>query len=169
MAESVMSSRERILALVAAQPGLHLRELPRRLGVSLRSVRYHLETMADEHLVTSHRSGRFERWFAAGAFSAEDRALISALRVRGQRTILACLRREGPMRFGSLQKATALSSATLVRDLERLSAGRLVEIAADRANRLQDPRASVMRLALYRQRFPDLLADAAYEIFDGTR
>src|SRR5947207_2741686 len=42
--------RERILALVVAQPGLHLRELPRRLGLSLRSVRYHLETLVDQRI-----------------------------------------------------------------------------------------------------------------------
>lgn len=168
LAESVLSSRERILALVAEQPGLHLRELPRRLGLSLRAVRYHLETMAKEDSVISHRSGRFERWFAAGTFSPEDRALISALRVSRQRTILACLLREGSMRFAALQKATTSPSATLVRDLQRLSAAGLVEVGSDRGYRLREPRATETRLALYRQRFPDLLADAAEEIFDGA-
>src|SRR5207249_8758639 len=88
MAESALTSRERILALVVAQPGLHLRELPRRLGLSLRSVRYHLETLVDQRLVTAHRSGRYERWFAVGSLSSDDRALISALRVGAQRRIL---------------------------------------------------------------------------------
>jgi predicted transcriptional regulator len=167
--ESVLSPRERIRALVAAQPGLHLRELPRRLGLSLRSVRYHLETMADDEVVTSHRSGRFARWFAVGVLSAEDRSLISALRVRGQRTILTHLLRSGPTRFAPLQRATGLSSATLARDLGRLSAERLVELGPDRLYRLCDPGATAMRLALYRGRFPDLLADAAVEIFDPQR
>ena len=166
MAESGLSSRERILALVEAQPGLHLRELPRRLGLSLRSVRYHLETMAREDSVTSHRSGRFERWFAAGVFSPEDRSLISALRVRGQRTILTHLLRNGSMRFAPLQRATGLSSSTLARDLERLTAERLVEVADDRRYALRDAGATGMRLSLYRQRFPDMLADAAREIFN---
>lgn len=168
LAESGLSSRERILALVEAQPGLHLRELPRRLGLSLRSVRYHLETMAREDSVSSHRSGRFERWFAAGVFSEEDRSLISALRVRGQRTILTSLLGNGSMRFASLQRATGLSSATLARDLERLMAERLVEVGADRGYQLRDSSATEMRLALYRERFPDLLADAAREIFNDS-
>src|SRR2546425_10998989 len=121
MDASVQTSRERVLALVAAQPGLHLRELPRRLGLSLRSVRYHLETLAENDLVTSHRSGRFARWFAAGVFSTEDQILISALRVRGQRSILSELVQQGPMRFASLERVTGLSSATLVQYLNRLS------------------------------------------------
>jgi predicted transcriptional regulator len=162
----VQTSRERVLALVAAQPGLHLRELPRRLGLSLRSVRYHLETLGEDQLVTTHRSGRFARWFATGRFSAEDQALISALRVQGQRTILLVLLREGPMRFASLERATGLSSATLVLYLHRLSDGGLVA-AGEGRYRLCDPSAIEMRLALYRERFPDLLADAARQIFDG--
>ena len=69
MEESVQTSRERVLALISAQPGLHLRELSRRLGLSLRSVRYHLEGLEDSALVTAHRSGPFTRWFTAGVFS----------------------------------------------------------------------------------------------------
>ncbi|TLZ83063.1 MAG: winged helix-turn-helix transcriptional regulator [Methanobacteriota archaeon] len=166
MGESVQTSRERVLALVAAQPGLHLRELPRRLGLSLRSVRYHLENLEEHDLVTPHRSGRFARWFAAGAFSMEDQTLISALRVRGQRTILSELFQKGPMRFAVLERATGLSSATLVQYLHRLSSEALIEVAEDRRYRLRDPGAIEMRLSSYRERFPDLLADAARQIFD---
>jgi len=168
MAEPSLTSRDRIFALVVEQPGLHLRELPRRLGLSLRAVRYHLDTMAREELVTSHRSGRFERWFRAGAFSPVDQALISALRVRGQRAILERLLADGAARFDALRKTESLSSATLSLYLDRLTEEGLVEVGGDRRYRLQDPGAVRMRLTLYRQRFPDLLADAAQEIFDES-
>lgn len=168
MGESVLTSRERVLALVVASPGLHLRELPRRLGLSLRSVRYHLDLLAEENLIVPHRAGRFERWFSAGVFSTEEQTLISALRVRGQRRILSELLREGPMRFAFLQRATGLSSATLVQYLNRLSSQGLVAAGEDRRYRLGDPSGIEMRLTLYRERFPDLLADAAREIFDES-
>lgn len=169
MTEVVQSSRDRILALIASQPGIHLREVPRRLGLSLRSVRYHVDSLAEESRITSHRSGRFERFFSVGHFSHEDRALISALRVRGQRAILAYLSHNGGGRFSALQKGTRLSSATLARDLVRLSEQGLVEVDSRRIYRLRDPDATAMRLSLYRTRFPDLLAEAAQEIFDPGR
>src|SRR2546430_11218845 len=115
MAESLLTSRERVLALVTSQPGLHLRELPRRLGLSLRSVRYHLEGLEEGERVTPHRSGRFARWFAAGAVLTEDRALISAFRVRGEKAILPALLRGGPMRFAPLAEGTRPSPAHLDR------------------------------------------------------
>src|SRR2546430_15358188 len=102
MAESLLTSRERVLALVTSQPGLHLRELPRRLGLSLRSVRYHLEGLEEGERVTPHRSGRFARWFAAGAVFPGSPALFSGLRGRGQRGGLFRLLRGGPVRFCSL-------------------------------------------------------------------
>ncbi|MCI4371147.1 MAG: winged helix-turn-helix transcriptional regulator [Thermoplasmata archaeon] len=169
MGESALTSRDRILALVVQQPGLHLRELPRRLGISLRAVRYNLDALADEDLVVSQRSGRFERWFSAGSFSSEERELISALRVRGQRAILTVLLHGGASRFVELQAQTGLSSATVAHYLDRLVESGLVELAADRSYRLRDADATRMRLTLYRERFPDLLADAAQELFEETR
>src|SRR5256885_12189842 len=161
MAESLLTSRERVLALVTSQPGLHLRELPRRLGISLRSVRYHLEGLEESDRVTPHRSGRFARWFAAGAFSTEKPTLISAFRVRGQRAILSELLREGPMRFASPEKATGLSSATLVQYLPRLSSDALIEAAEDRRDQVGDPGAVGIRLSPHRERIPEPPADAA--------
>lgn len=169
MAESLLTSRDRILALLAEEPGLHLREVPRRLGLSLRAVRYNLDRLADEHVVTSHRSGRFERWFPAKTFSVEDRALISALRVRSERVILGFLLMQKAAELAEIRKATSLSSATLARDLDRLIADRIVDTLQDQVYRLCDPEATRMRLALYRRKYPDLLADAAQEIFEETR
>ena len=169
MAAPMLTSRERILALLTEEPGLHLRELPRRLGISLRAVRYHLDTLGDEAVVTPHRSGRFERWFPARTFSADERALISALRVRGQRAILTCLLKEGPATVANIKKATRLAAPALHRDLDYLAADRLIEVGSERLYRLHDLDRTRMRLAMYRQRYPDLLADAAQEIFEETR
>jgi DNA-binding IclR family transcriptional regulator len=69
------------------------------------------------------------------------------------------------MGFVSLQTDLGLSSATLARCLGCLADSDLVELGDDRRYRLHDPEATGMHLALFRQRFPDLLADAAQEIF----
>ncbi|HKW43752.1 MAG TPA: hypothetical protein VJP06_06155 [Thermoplasmata archaeon] len=151
------------------EPGLHLRALPRRVGLSLRSVRYHLDALVAESAVTSHRSGGFERWFPSNTFSSEDRALISALHVRGQRAILRYLLEDGPARFVSIQSAIGRAAPSVVRDIDRLVSEGLVEQTPDRLYRLHDIGATRMRLALFRQRYPDLLGDAAQEIFEDTR
>src|SRR5256886_14664171 len=115
MAESLLTSRERVLALVTSQPGLHLRELPRRLGLSLRSVRYHLEGLEESDRVTPHRSGRFARWFAAGAVSAENPRRIAVLQIAGLWADVSRLLRECRTRFSSLAQWSCPRPATPVR------------------------------------------------------
>jgi predicted transcriptional regulator len=166
MSESLLAPRNRILRLLERDPGLHLRELPRRLDLSLNAVRYHLDVLEREDAVTAHRSGRFERWFLAQSFSREDRSIISALRVRGERAILEQLLRSGPSRFVALREHARASPASLVRYLNQLMADDLVFLDAERRYRLRDDEALRARLDVYRSRFPDLLADAAAEIFE---
>jgi len=167
--EALVSPRERIFAAVLEHPGVHLRELPRLLGFSLRAVRYHLEAMGRDELVVTHRAGRFVRYFPCGAFSPGERDLIAAVRVRGQREVLRTLLAGGALRFSDLAANVPLSRVSLARGLRSLEAARIVQAGAGRRYALADPGAVAMRLALYRQRFPDLLADAAEEIFEDTR
>jgi len=166
--EPTPTSRERIRLLVEAQPGLHLRELPRRLGISLRAVRYHLDALAQDDAVTAHRSGRFERWFPAGTFSAVDRTTISALRVPSERIVLVHLLRQGPTRFAGLERASGMSTASLTRSLDHLMREALLVLGPDRQYRLADPAALEFRLSHFRTRFPEMLADAARELFDDV-
>ncbi|TLZ75806.1 MAG: winged helix-turn-helix transcriptional regulator [Methanobacteriota archaeon] len=166
MSESLLAPRNRILYLLERHPGLHLRELPRRLDLSLNAVRYHLDVLAREDAVTAHRSGRFERWFPSRTFSPEDRATISALRVQGERAVLEQLLRQGPCRFVELEAETRHSPATLVRYLNQLTTDDLVFLDSERLYCLRDPGALRMRLSVFQVRFPEMLADAATEIFE---
>lgn len=166
MTEPVLNSRERILRLLRREPGLHLRELPRRLGLSLRAVRYHLESMEQKEEVFAHRAGRFLRWFPAGHLSVAERTLISALHIAGHRAILGSLLMRGPARFTELQYRARISSGSLSRSLRQLVGDRLVTLDADDRYRLCDPAAVRMQLSLVRRRFPDFLADAARELFE---
>jgi predicted transcriptional regulator len=163
---ALASPRERILFAVGANPGVHLREIPRIVGFSLRAVRYHLDAMQREELVTPHRAGRFVRFFPRGAFSLEERALIAALRVRAQREVLRALLARGPQRFSDLALVLPISRVSFARGLRFLEGAGIVRAGTDRRYALANRSAVSMRLACYRERFPDMLADAAEEIFE---
>ena len=168
MAEPVLTSRDLILALVRDEPGLHLRELPRRLGLSLRSVRYHLDAMERDGRLERHPAGGFVRWFPSG-LSRGECTLISALRVRGQRVLLGFLLRQGASRFSELLSSSRMSPAVLHGYLGRLGGEGIIQVSADRRYGLVDADAVRMQLSMFRVRFPDLLADAARDLFEDTR
>jgi predicted transcriptional regulator len=167
LAEALPASRERILLLIEQEPGLHLREIPRRLHLSLRATRYHAEELAREGEITGHRDGRFLRWFPKDRYSVGERVLISLLRIGRQREILGRLL-GGPRRFTELAGSVRGSPASLSRYLQTLIDLRLVGRGDDGRYRLTDPAAIRMNLTLLTPRLPDALADAARELFEET-
>ena len=163
---STLTSREALLALLRREPGLHLREIPRRLGLSLSSARYHLAVLATDDSVVALRVGRFMRWFPRDRVAPEDLQLISVLRVRRQRDLVFCLLERGPSRFSEIRAAMGFSSSGLAEDLRRLLAQGLVAVHDGPRYELADPAFVRLQLARYRSRFPDLLADVARDLFD---
>lgn len=144
---------------------MHLREVPRRLGLPLRAARYHLDALERGGLVVSHRAGRFVRYFEPGAFSREEREVISAARVAGSRAILAALLDEGPLPFQALARASGLSNGALFWQLRALTTAQVIAPREGGRYALLDPAAVRMALALQRERLAESIADAANEIF----
>jgi predicted transcriptional regulator len=157
-----------LLLLLTREPGLHLREMPRRLGVSLRTVRYHLDRLEHEHLVHPHRAGRFVRWFRPGDFSVAERALISAARVRGQRLILEQMALNRSVRWVDLVNSTRLSKASLSWHLRALAELSIVAPDADGRYRLVDPAGVAMGLAVQKESVAATVVENAREIFERT-
>lgn len=114
----------------------------------------------------AYRNGRRVYWYPAKILSSADRELIAALRVRGERMLLQILLKEGPSRFSSLERDSRLAPRSLSRHLHSLLAVGLVTVDAERIYAVLDPNRVARQLESFRVRFPDLMADAAREIFD---
>jgi DNA-binding transcriptional ArsR family regulator len=130
-------------------------------------VRHHLEALEEAGLLVPYRNGRLVCWFPARLVSREDRELISALRVSGQRAVLRALLRSGPARFSELEATSGLPPRSLSRGLRRLTEIGVVEVDDTRRYKVRDHDRVAHQLESIRLRFPDLMADAAREIFDN--
>ena len=150
------------------EPGLHLRALPARLGLSLRSVRYHLTVLENQGLAIPYQNGRRVHWYPSSGIGPEDRILVSAIRVRSQQRLLKVLARRGPTRFSELERESGLSPRSVSRHLHLLIHAGLILAQRDRTYILADPDRVAEQIQTLRARFPDLLADAAREIFDRS-
>ncbi|MFQ6013730.1 MAG: winged helix-turn-helix transcriptional regulator [Thermoplasmata archaeon] len=167
MSETSLTPRSRILRRLERDPGLHLREVARRTDLSLGTVRYHLSRLEEGEAVVRHTTRGFVRWFPRRGLSVHDRALISAIRVYAQRALIGALLESDSARFSALRATTSLSPATLSRNLQKLGRMGLLTRGEGGVYRLADPAAVRSGLARYRRRFPDFLAEAAVEVFEG--
>lgn len=146
---------------------MHLREVPRRLGLSLRAARYHLDALEGEGAVVAKRAGRFVRYFAPGTHSPPEREAICAAKVGGSRAVLEALVAGGELPFAMLARRSRLNNGALAWHLHALTRARVVELRASHRYGLVDPAAAAMALALHRASAGAALEDAAREIFDG--
>ena len=81
-----LETRRTIYNLVLSQPGLHLREIQRQLGMHVNLVEYHLHQLVASELVMSVQQEGYNRFFPAqapGSGSRVDRLTSQEKRVLG--------------------------------------------------------------------------------------
>lgn len=158
-----LEARRKVYALVRDEPGLHLRELERRLGMPLSTLRHHLRFLEEHGLVDAVEDRNQKRWFTRLPVGREGRPLIAALRQAAlRRVVLVLLERGGEASYQDLLAALALPPSTLGVHLSELARRGVVERESQgRASRyrLVDAPTVVRTLHTYRASFLDALVD----------
>jgi predicted transcriptional regulator len=80
--------RKKIYDFILKNPGLHLRELNRRLNISFGSLRYHLEYLKKRHLIKKVKDNGFSRFYIKNNIGSKDKKLINVFRQEKLRKIL---------------------------------------------------------------------------------
>jgi len=122
-----LENRRRAYELVAVSPGLHMREIARRLDVDVRTAEYHLRQLEKHGLATGMEEGGFRRFFPRTAdgrktevVDARDKPLLGTLRRRVPLYVsLVLLTRDGATHGEPAQEA-GVSPSTLSYHLERM-------------------------------------------------
>ena len=111
--------RARIKLLVSIQPGLHLRELQRQIGLSFSSTRYHVDKLAKEGEIDRVEDNGYSRIYPVGTDS-KDRILLSLVRRKTDHEILSWFLTEKSITQQRLSEVTALSKSTISEHLASL-------------------------------------------------
>jgi len=150
--------RDRLLAIVEAYPGLHVRELARQLDTSVALVEYHLEGLRG--LVELRADGRYRRAYlrGAGQVPATDRRALDLLRRRWPLRIVMEVLQQGPLRHADLADRLALGKSKLSFHLRALEEAGVLAKDATGATLVRNP--DRIRRLLERWRpTPDLLSE----------
>ena len=76
----LLSTRRNIYQFIVKSPGLHLRELSRRLQMPLNTVKYHLHVLQKRELIKEKTEGRYHRYYVTYKIGAREKELINLLR-----------------------------------------------------------------------------------------
>ena len=109
----------RIKLLVSLQPGLHLRELQRQIGLSFSSTRYHVDKLAKDGEIDRVEDNGYSRIYPAG-IDQSDKILLSLVRRKTDRRILSSFLRENSLSQQRLTDLSKLAKSTVSEHLATL-------------------------------------------------
>jgi len=140
---------EALLTFVQRYPGVHLREIRRRLGIPIGTLDYHLYRLGREGLISVRFQGGYKCCYP-GTSEVErapipdaEQVLLALLRQALPRALLLHLYLEGPTAPVELVKAVGTTPPNLSYFLKRLEATGVVVregTGASRRVRLTDPK-----------------------------
>ena len=168
--EFELESRRRIYELIRDSPGVHLRELERRLDLVVGSLQYHLQFLEKNNLISQFKDEEYVRYFVKErALSRNEREILYFLRRKGCRHILMNLLRDTDMNNKELSAAVGLSPSTVSWNLSKLVKAGMIE--KDRAGRtsnftIVDPDLVAELLIYYKESFLDSILDNFIEMWE---
>jgi predicted transcriptional regulator len=168
--EFELETRKRIYEVIRDSPGVHLRELKRRLNIVIGSLQYNLHYMEKKNLIYSIKDEDYVRYFVKDRkLEANERNILSFLRRKACRHILINLLQHTSLNNKELSTAIKLSPSTVSWNLNKLVKADIIK--KEKAGRIsnftiENPDNVAEILIFYREGFLDNLLDNFIEMWE---
>ncbi len=167
-----LDTRKRIYEEIVLNPGLHFRELQRRLGMQVGMLEYHLGVLEKEGLIVSKSDGKYVRYFANTHMTREERRIIGVLRNEKMRRIVIYILENERVNHREIAKSLGMSPSTLSYYLKSLvKEGILVKETEGRESyyRVRDERSVANTIIRYRKSFFDSVVDNFVKLWEAKK
>lgn len=173
--EIELNTRRRIYEQINKSPGIHFRELERRLKLAVGSLQYHLQYLEKKKLIVASNDDDYLRYFVTDKnLSKNERKILSLLRRSSCRHILIQLLNNPDLNNKDLSLAVGLSPSTVSWNLNKLVEAEIIK--REKIGRISrftivDPSKVTELLISYKESFLDTLVDGFIEMweFKGTK
>lgn len=157
-----LETRRNIYTTIVQYPGLHERELARKLDMSLSTLDYHLHYLEKRDLIVSRKDGRYTRYFATRKVGREDKKIIAILRQKTPRAIILYLLLHPEAIHKDIAQEIGKSPSTVSFHLKKMIDAGMVEpisLGRETAYRITDEEKVVTNLLTYQETFVDDAVD----------
>ncbi len=160
--------RKKIYNTMKRNPGLHFRELQRRVGIATGALQYHLDFLQKRHLIKSEKETKFIRYYLVRQ-QFYDTPLMSLLRQDSMRKIIVFLMQKRFAANQTVSKGVQLSPSTTSWHLEKLSESGVVEKSKRGRKtifKIADKGRVANILVAYKRSFLDEVVDNFVEVWE---
>jgi predicted transcriptional regulator len=123
-----LKKRRDLYHYIKDNPGMHLRAIGRALDISLGDLRYHLDFMEKEGLISSRTDEYKKTYFSATEVSYGDRGTLALLRQDTPRKIILFLITRPVASFEDIQDELNKSKSTVSFHLKKLRKSEIIEV-----------------------------------------
>ena len=158
-----LDTRRAIFELIVEYPGLHFREIVRRINMSPSNVEYHLRHLVKHDVLVVVEDGRLKRFYVKGKISHEDKKILSVLRKEIPRGIVLFLLLEPGSDTAQIHEMFNLSASQLSYYLRKLQDKDIIykqEAGGRGSYFVRDEEHVASVLIAFRPSFMDTLVDA---------
>ncbi len=165
----LVKARKRIYQLIEQFPGVHLRELHRKLGGGKGNLEHHVGYLVKKGLIQVEKERGNKRFFPLG-LNDYERQLLGVLRNPAWRKVVIVLLKKKRLNHKRLVEELGLAKSVITRHMQELEnrkvvttckKGRMKEYA------LRDSEQMLKVLITYRESFLDQLVDGFIEAWEG--
>ncbi len=167
-----LGTRRKIYEEIVLNPGLHFRELQRRLDMPVGMLEYHLNVLIREELIVAKKDGAYTRFFANTVMTHEERKLMGVLRNEIARKIVIFLLERGRAKQKEITQYVGLSPSTVSYHLGKLLKSDIIEREVEGRESYytpKDPELLARVLIKYRRSFLDSLVDNFAKLWEEKR
>ena len=157
-----LETRRHIYNTIVKYPGLHERELARKLDMSLSTLDYHLHYLEKRDILVFRKDGRYTRYFATRKVSQEDKKIIAILRQKTPRSLVLYLLAHPNAIHKEIAKNVGKSPSTISFHLKKMVGVGIVEaisIGRETTYHITDEDKVVKPLLTYKETFMDDAVD----------
>lgn len=165
-----LDARRELFELISRFPGLHLREIIRRVGMSPSNASYHIQYLVKRDIIVEVADGKLKRYYLKGKIDHTEKMILSVLRNEISRGIVLFLLLNPNMLYHDIMDNFDLEPSRLSYYLKKLvDSGIVSQIKEGRSHRysIVDPELVAKVLITYRPSFLDALVDSFVDSWEN--
>jgi predicted transcriptional regulator len=163
-----LSPRDQVYSTIIQNPGLHFREIQRRVDIATGALQYHIDYLRKKHLIYEEKEGKFSRFYAYQAEPVNSK-LMNLLRQDQVRQIVLFLLNKRKATIKTITQEINLSSSTLKFHMQKLiEAGVVLEKTTNGKTfySIKEKEPLMEILIVYRKSFLDSLVDSFVDLWE---
>jgi predicted transcriptional regulator len=166
--DMILSPRDQVYSIIIKNPGLHFREIQRRVDIATGALQYHVDYLKKKGLIKEEKSGKFVRFYSVREESV-DKNLMNLLRQDQVRKILLFLINKRRANTKLIAENLGMSKSTAQFHMNKLVEENIVLEKKEKNNTfysIKNKEPIIEHLIIYKKSFLDELVESFADLWE---